>query len=104
MKKKTTTIFLIIMLCLVLVGCKKKNTIVGKWSNGSFTYTFNEDNTCNYNAAGTNMKCTYKVDGEKLSIKYVGDTQSFDTTYSIDKDKLNIKDSMGRDTIYTRQK
>ena len=84
-------------------GKEKKNTIVGKWAHGSYVYTFNSDKTCSYDAAGTLMKCTYETDGDKLSILYDGNTASFDTTYSIDGNKLNVKDSFGSDTIYTRK-
>lgn len=103
MKKKILVGLFSMALCFVLVGCGKSNTIVGKWGHGSFVYTFNKDKTCSYDAAGTVMKCTYKVDGDKLSILYDGDTVSFDTTYSIDGNKLNVKDSFGQDTIYERK-
>lgn len=97
----------VVALGTVLVGCGKSNTIVGKWEykmgTTSFIYTFNEDKTCSYDAAGTIMKCTYKVDGNKLSILYDGNTESFDTTYSIDGNKLNVKDSFNNDTIYERK-
>ena len=104
--KKGILGLLVITLCLVLVGCNKakgKNPLVGKWAYGSFVYTFNEDGTCSYDAAGTLMKCTYTTDGDKISILYDGDTASFDTTYSIDGNKLNVKDSLGNDTIYNRK-
>ena len=102
---KKLMIAFILMGFLILTGCgsKSSNTIVGKWALGSYVYTFNEDNTCSYDVAGTLMKCTYKVDGDKLSITYDGNTASFDTTYSINGNKLNIKDSFGNDTIYTRK-
>lgn len=104
MKKILFVSLLASVLCLTIVGCgSKKKTIVGKWALGSYVYTFNEDKTCSYDAAGTIMKCTYKTDGDKLSILYDGDDVSFDTTYSIDGDKLNVKDSFGNDTIYTRK-
>lgn len=106
MKRKVFGGLLAIALCLVLVGCNKakdKNPIVGKWAYGSFVYTFNEDGTCTYDASGTLMKCTYKTDGDKLSILYDGNTTSFDTTYSINGNKLNVKDSFDNDTIYTRK-
>ena len=106
MKKYLLSVLL--LLCVVtLVGCtkeEKKDTIVGKWENklgsSSYVYTFNEDKTCEYNAAGTIMKCTYEVDGDKLSILYSDSTASFDTTYEIKDGKLNVKDSMGNDTYY----
>lgn len=108
MKKKSFGVLLVILLCLILVGCgKNNNSIVGKWEcklgNYSYVYTFNKDNTCTYDAAGTLMKCTYKTKGNKLSILYKGDTVSFDTTYSIKGNKLNVKDSFGKDTIYVRK-
>ena len=49
------------------------------------------------------MKCTYEIDGDKISILYDGNTAPFETTFSIDGNKLNVKDSMGKDTIYTRK-
>lgn len=106
MKKGVFGGLLVIALCLVLVGCgkaKDKNSIVGKWAHGSFVYTFNEDKTCSYVALGTTMKCTYEVDGDKLSILFEGNTASFDTTFSIDGNELNVKDSFGEDTIYERK-
>lgn len=110
MKKNFLVSILLLTLCLVLVGCgkddgktKKEPTIIGKWANSGFVYTFNEDKTCSYDVYGTIMKCTYEIDGDKISILYDGSTASFDTTYSIDGDKLNIIDSFGEDTIYDRQ-
>lgn len=106
MKKRMVMFSILLLLCVVvLTGCgkEKKKTIVGKWAHGSYVYTFNSDKTCSYDAAGTLMKCTYETDGDKLSILYDGNTASFDTTYSIDGNKLNVKDSFGSDTIYTRK-
>ena len=94
------------MSIVVLTACgnkKAKNAIVGSWEHGKYVYTFNEDKTCSYDAAGTKMKCTYEVDGDKLSILYDGNTTPFETTYSIDKNKLNVKDSFGNDTIYNKK-
>lgn len=90
---------------IAVTGCdkKEKSNIVGSWKHGSYTYTFNDDKTCTYDAAGTKMKCTYKVDKDKLSILYDGNTTPFKTTYSIDGNKLNIKDSFGNNTIYTKK-
>lgn len=49
------------------------------------------------------MKFTYKTDGNKLSITYDGDTDSFDTTYSIKGKVLNVKDSNDEDTLYNKK-
>lgn len=104
MKKIFFVSLLACVLSFTIVGCgSKKKTIVGKWANGSFVYTFNKDKTCSYDVDGTLMKCTYKTDGDKLSILYEGDTESFDTTYSINGNELNVKDSFGNDTIYKRK-
>ena len=85
----------------------KEDPIVGKWKNSSFgydfVYTFNSNGTGNYNAAGTNMPFTYKIDGNKISILYDGNTESFDTEFEIKGDTLNVKDSRGEDTFYTKE-
>ena len=68
-------------------------------------YTFNEDGTGKYDAAGVTMEFTYELkDGNKIAILYKGNTDPFETEYSIDGDKLNIKDSSNNDTIYNRAK
>lgn len=116
MKKtiKALAIFTVLLVTiLALTGCgntkedanKAKNTIVGTWKyeNGDYTYHFNEDGTGDYSYYSTKMEFTYKTEGEKLSITYKGSTAPFETTYNIDGDKLNIKDSFGKDTIYVRQ-
>lgn len=100
MKKSFLISLVAIVLCLTLVGCSKKNGIVGTWSySSSFEFVFKEDKTCSY--AGRN--CTYTIDGDKLSILYDGDTASFDTTFKIEDNKLTIKDSLGNDVVYTRK-
>ena len=83
-------------------------SVVGVWKNDNtlpgvtFTYTFNADGTGKYDSAGTIMPFTYKTDGNKISIKYDGDTVSFDTTYSVNGNILNVKDSSNNDTLYTK--
>ncbi len=100
--KKGLLVCLLAVLCVTLVGCGKKEGLVGEWAYGSgntFVFTFNEDKTCSY--AGRN--CTYTVDGDKLSVLYDGDTAPFETTFKIEDDKLTIKDSLGNDVVYTRK-
>ena len=102
MKKGLLVSMLVMVLCLMVVGCGKKDGIVGTWAYGSgstFQYVFNEDKTCSY--AGRN--CTYTVDGDKLSILYDGDTAPFETTFRIEDNKLIIKDSLDNDVIYNRK-
>ena len=113
--KKIVSIVLIAALLSVavfaLTGCEKKEkapTLVGSWKNDEmgydFIYTFNEDGTGKYDAAGTIMDFTYTTDGDNISILYDGDTVSFDTTYHLDGDTLNVVDSIGNDTLYQRVK
>ncbi|MBR2785984.1 MAG: hypothetical protein IKD76_00515 [Clostridia bacterium] len=124
MKKVGKSIlFVLLMAVLVcgLTGCgDKKNdtskdntksntekvTLVGSWKyeSGSYTYTFNEDGTGTYDAAGTKMEFTYTTEGNKISILYTGNTSPFETEYSINGDTLNVIDSLGNDTLYKRVK
>lgn len=91
---------------LILTGCEKKNDvnpIVGKWVNGAYVYTFNEDNTCTYDANGTKMDCTYEITDDKISILYKNSTSPFETTYKIKNNLLTIKDSFGSNVIYEKK-
>lgn len=105
--KKATIISILIATIFTLSACGKKensNSIVGKWAySDSFIYTFNKDKTCSYDAMGTLMKCTYTVDGDKLSIMYEGDTEPFETTFKIEDNVLTIKDSLDNDVNYKRK-
>ena len=110
MRKKSFAFLVIMFGCLMLTGCKKslEKEIVGKWeskvSKYSYVYTFNKDKTCSYDAAGTLMKCKYKIDGDKISIYYDDVDVPFETTISIKNNKLNVIDSLGNDTFYNRIK
>ncbi len=112
MKKtlKALAIVAILLLALfALTGCdksKNSNPIVGTWKyeQADYKYTFNEDGTGDYSFSSTKMEFTYKTEDGKLSITYNGSTAPFESEYSIDGDTLNIKDSLGRDTIYKKQK
>lgn len=99
---------------ITLSACNKKdsasnsskNPLVGSWKyeGGNFTYTFKDDGTGTYNAAGNLMEFTYTTDENKIAITYTGNTAAFETEYSIDGDTLNVKDSLGNDTLYKKQK
>lgn len=122
MKKFIKSMLLILVLVstiLVFTGCGNtnettenkdskeiKNTIVGSWKydGADYTYTFNEDGTGDYNAAGTIMEFTYETEDKKISILFSGNTAPFESEFSIDGDTLNIIDSFGKDTLYKRVK
>lgn len=107
--KSFKRVLLTLVLAITVVsmaGCGKKG-LVGKWSldyaGSTYTYTFNDDGTGTYDAAGTLMKFKYTTNGNKISITYDGNTSSFDTTFEIKGNELNVKDSFGEDTIYKRK-
>lgn len=82
-------------------------SIVGQWVSrdydGMFIYTFNDDGTGNYDAAGTQMPFTFTMDEEKLSILYEGNSLPYNTVYKIDGNILTTKDSLDKDVIYDRK-
>ena len=113
MKKNTKIIIAVAIALVVVAGAiaavliinnNKKGPLIGSWANGFYIYTFNEDGTCSYGygSAGA-MTCTYKTEGDKISILYDGSTAPFETTYKIDGNQLNVVDSFGNDTIYTKK-
>ena len=110
--KKFFSFLLLLVATLALVGCgdkekkeeKIKDPLIGQWAYDSrYIYTFNEDRTCSYDALGTVMKCTYTVEGDKLSILYEGNTDPFETTFKIEGKTLTIKDSFDNDVEYTKK-
>ena len=103
--KKGLLLVLVIALFSVLfllTGCEEKITIVGEWTypGTTYTYVFNEDGTGSY--FGKNF--TYTLSGDKISMQYEGDTLPFETTYELTATTLNVRDSLGNDTIYNRTK
>ena len=102
--KRFVLLSVLVVVSLALVGCGKTG-LVGKWEyeGGGYTYTFNADGTGSYEYLGSKMEFTYTTEDNKLSILYTGNTTAFETEYSIDGNTLNIKDSFGSDTLYTRK-
>ena len=103
---KKLLICFVLLTVIFITGCdnNKGNTIVGKWTLGSYVYTFNEDGTCSYVGYGNLMECTYTTDGDNISILYKGNTAPFETKFYIDGDALNIVDSFDEPTYYKKQK
>lgn len=92
------------IIAAVCIINNNKNPLVGSWANGSYVYTFNDGGTCSYGYGNLGaMECTYKTEGDKISITYTGSSASFETTYKIEGDQLNVIDSFGNDTIYTKK-
>ena len=81
------------------------NSLEGSWEyeGGGFTYTFNSDGSGVYDVAGTQMKFTYTAENSVLAITYEGSDAPMELEYELNGDILNVKDSVGNDTIYHRK-
>ena len=84
------------------------NGLVGSWDFAELSgmvYTFNADGTGSYDMFGEAMNFTYEADGSTLKITFTDEGVDVPTelAYTIDGDTLNVKDSLGNDTIYKRK-
>lgn len=84
------------------------NGLVGSWDFAALSgmvYTFNADGTGSYNMFGEVMNFTYEADGSTLKLTFTDEDVDVPTelAYTIDGDTLNVKDSLGNDTIYKRK-
>lgn len=82
--------------------------LVGSWNFAALSgmvYTFNADGTGSYDMFGEVMNFTYEADGSTLKITFTDEGVDAPTEleYKIDGDTLNVKDSLGNDTIYKRK-
>lgn len=108
-KKALALVLVLVTVCTLLAACgaKKGDSLAGDWASedfdGKFIYTFKEDGTGNYDAYGTDMPFTYKVDGDKLSIQYEDVDVPWETTFKIEGDTLTVKDDTGNDVIYHKK-
>ena len=113
MKKiiKKVSLFIVLLSVVVFISaCGNSNSIVGTWNyyTGSNTsndiyYTFDKGTTGSYTYSGNTRKFTYEDRGNKVMIKYDGDTASSEFDYSISDGILTIKDSFGNDVTYKRK-
>ena len=84
------------------------NSLVGSWDFAALSgmvYTFNADGTGSYDMFGEVMNFTYEADGSTLKLTFTDEDVDVPTelAYTIDGDTLNVKDSLGNDTIYKRK-
>ena len=82
--------------------------LVGSWDFAELSgmvYIFNADGTGSYDMFGEAMHFTYEADGSTLTITFTDEDVDVPTelAYTIDGDTLNVKDSLGNDTIYKRK-
>lgn len=82
--------------------------LVGQWQSENlpdYIYTFNSDSTGQYDMAGKILKLTYSVEDGRLTLNFLEDGYTPVTLeYLLEKDRLDIKDSFGKDTFYIKVK
>lgn len=105
------SIFIVIAIILLVFTISYflgDKSIVGSWSyeqgGTRYTYIFNEDKTGTYEVSGSIMNFTYEDTGDSILIHFYGDTASNQLEYRIEGNSLIIKTSIGKETIYTRDK
>ena len=88
-----------------------RDPFIGEWigflkvGKKSFLYTvkFNADGTGQYDMAGKILALNYTTDNGKITITFLEEGYTPVTLdYELDGDKLNIKDSFGKDTFYIK--
>ena len=89
---------LILVLCIVtLVGCGKKNALVGKWEGKTndgmlTTFEFKKDGKVDYNNKyNFSSTGTYKIDGKKVTIKLDSWDKEKVYEFSVKNKKLSLK-------------
>ena len=97
---------LIFLLLFLIIGRKK--SIIGKWKaedeKNTYYYIFNADKTCSYEMTVARLDCTYEINESKITILYNGNEKTNTYEYRFEKNKLIIKDSTGKDNIFTKEK
>ena len=82
--------------------------LVGKWQAETlpeYVYTFNADGSGQYDMAGTILEMNYSTENGKITMNYTTEGYSSVTLdFILEGDRLNIKDSFGKDTFYVRVK
>ena len=113
----------LIMLC-TFAGCNKNkgntdnenqvstvseqplDTLAGQWQSeelSDYIYTFNGDGTGQYDMAGKVLELNYATEDGKITLTFLEEGYTPVTLdYELDGDKLNIKDSFGKDTFYVK--
>ena len=109
--KRIIKVLVVCVTLVLLFGCSKDNKITGKWEyvDGNkklkdIYYVFNKDNTGTYRFYTDESKFTYKIDNNKIKIKYEKTKTTREFTYIIDKDVLTMKNSLNEDVKYKKSK
>lgn len=82
------------------------DTLTGQWRSeelSDYIYIFNENGSGAYNMGGNVVELNYSTENGKITINFLKEGYSSVTlVYEMDGDRLNIKDSYGKDTFYIR--
>lgn len=107
---KKISLITVFLFVVVFTSACGKNSIVGTWNyykdgnaSNDIYYTFEKGNKGSYTYAGNTNEFTYEDRGNKIVIKYNGNTSSNEFEYSIKDGILTIKDSFGSDVTYKRK-
>lgn len=80
--------------------------LTGQWQSErkpDYVYTFNGDGTGTYKMAGIQYDLTYHTDNGQITIAILAqDYTPLTLDYFLEGDRLNIRDSYGKDTFYVR--
>ena len=82
------------------------DSLEGMWQSeqlSDYIYTFRADGTGQYDMAGKVLALEYTTDEGKITLSFLEEGYTPVTLeYILDGDRLNIKDSFGKDTFYKR--
>ena len=82
--------------------------LAGQWQSeqlSDYIYTFNGDGTGKYDMAGKVLELNYTLENDKITLTFLEEGYTPVTLdYELDGDRLNIKDSFGKDTFYVKVK
>ena len=84
------------------------DALAGQWQSEDlpeYIYTFLSDGTGKYDMAGNVLELNYTTNEGKITLTFLAEGYTPVTLdYVLDGDRLNIKDSFGKDTFYVKVK
>lgn len=112
MKKILKITSIVILLLIIITGCKKsyKDPIIGTWyltTNGEVNervyYMFYEDKTGVYSIYDSEKSITYDIDAKTIKIKYDDSNETIEYEYKLEDDNLSIKDGFESYVVYKKR-
>ena len=82
-------------------------SIVGSWSTmlygDEYVYTFNEDGSGVYNAAGKEMKLKYSTKDGIYYETFEGSSATVEHPYRVENNQFIVQDSYGQEIVYNKK-